>query len=97
MRQDRGLTRWFGFPSKFNANNPTILDRYELEMAARQGLEMKLNDLNEKLAFSKKIYEQEIEGYKAQLNIAKNTITDLGLKNFDFSVTYGISGSVFTS
>jgi hypothetical protein len=54
-------------------------------MSTRQDLELKLNDLNEKFAFSKKIYEQEIESFKSQLNIAKSTISDLGKKNFVFT------------
>jgi hypothetical protein len=36
--------------------------------------------LTENFAISKKLHDQEIEEYKAQLKIAKNTIADLGLK-----------------
>ena len=52
--------------------------RADNEIAYRQELEIKYKELNDYTLFEKKLYEQELENLKSQLNIAQAAIKDLG-------------------
>ena len=48
------------------------------EIAYRQELEIKYKELNDYSLFEKKLYEQELQNLKSQLNIAQSAMKDLG-------------------
>ncbi len=53
--------------------------RSDNEIAYRQELELKFKELNDLSLFEKKLYEQEIDNLKSQIEISQNTISQLGL------------------
>jgi hypothetical protein len=52
--------------------------RADNEIAYRQELEIKYKELNDYTLFEKKLYEQELENLKSQLNIAQAALKDSG-------------------